>query len=141
MKYIKGNLSNSEKIVKKIELSKLGLIVPYAWAIVSILMLSLSFPIGVVITIFATYKFLRFYSIEQAITNKKVIKKSGIISRNIDEIRLAKTETVEFNQTILGRIFNYGNVSVTGTGNSKVVFEFVSSPRVLKNHIDNLLDE
>ena len=153
MKYIKRNLSSSEKIVKKIELSKLGLIVPYIWVAWSILtMLSyisigsmdgviMGLSTGLVMAIYPTYKFIRFYSIEQAITNKRVIRKIGIISRDIDEIRLAKVETVEFNQTILGRIFNYGNVSVTGTGNSYVVFRFVSNPRVLKNYIDNLLDE
>ena len=133
MSYIKENLSKNEKITKEVELSKMGLIIPSVWLLVSIFVPYLIF--------IPAYMFLRFFKIEQAVTNKKVMKKSGIISRNINEIRLSKAETVEFKQTIFGRIFNYGNVVVTGTGNSKLVFEFVSNPRVVKNEIDNLLDD
>lgn len=130
MSYIKKNLSKNEIISNEIKLSKLGLINPI---LVSILSLGLGLPITI-------YMLLKFYTIEQAITNKKVMKKSGIISRNIDEMRLNRIETVEFKQGIIGRIFNYGNVVVTGTGGSDFVFVFVSNPKKIKNQIDNLID-
>tara|TARA_R110002050_G_scaffold57833_2_gene130047 strand:+ start:2289 stop:2681 length:393 start_codon:yes stop_codon:yes gene_type:complete len=130
MGYIKDNLSRNETIVNEIKLSKLGLINPILWVV-----LTLGFGLPV-----AIFKFLRFKTIEQVISDKKVMKKEGIISRDIDEMRLSKIETVEFKQSILGRIFNYGNVVITGTGGAFIVFQFVSDPKKVKNEIDNLID-
>lgn len=132
MSYIKNNLSKTEKVVKDIELSKLCLILPAILFVIGIPTLFI-LPIPI-------YMYLKYRTTEQAITNRKVIKRTGIISRVIDEIRLDKAETVEFKQSVLGRILNYGDVIVTGTGTSKVVFNFVTEPRELKNYIDNLLD-
>lgn len=124
MGYISDNLGKDEKIVKKVELSGLIWLEVIFWFI-------LFFPVGI-------YKLIQVLTIDQAITNKKVIQKSGWISRNIEEMRLEKIETVEFSQSIFGRIFGYGNVKVTGTMSSCNLI-FVSNPRKLKNEIDNLL--
>jgi uncharacterized membrane protein YdbT with pleckstrin-like domain len=132
MSYINDNLSKNEQVIAEVKLSKLSLILPSILLVPS-LILWVMLPIPL-------YMFLKYYTTEQAITNKKVIKRTGIISRNIDEMRLDKAETVEFKQSVLGRLLNYGDVIVTGTGTSKVVLKFVTDPRQLKNYIDNLLD-
>ena len=55
-------------------------------------------------------------------------------------MRLSKIETVEVKQGIIGRIFGYGNVIVTGTGTSSVVLNYVSNPLSVKKKIDSQLD-
>jgi len=55
-------------------------------------------------------------------------------------MRLSKVETVEIKQGILGRILGYGDVVVTGTGISNVVFSRVASPLKVKKAIDAQLD-
>ena len=65
--------------------------------------------------------------------------KEGIISRDTEEMRLTKAETVEVKQGIIGRIFGYGNVIVTGTGISNVVFRSVAKPLQVKKDIDSQL--
>ena len=76
---------------------------------------------------------------DQGVTSKRVIQKRGWIKRDIEEMRLSKIETVEYNQSILGRIFGYGNVKVTGTM-SHLKLRFVDKPKDIKNKIDSLLD-
>ena len=57
-------------------------------------------------------------------------------------MRLAKAETVEVKQGILGRMLGYGTVIVivTGTGSSYVAFKTVADPLKVKRHIDAELD-
>ena len=55
-------------------------------------------------------------------------------------MRLAKAETIEVKQGILGRILGYGTVIVTGTGSSYVAFKTVADPLKVKRHIDAELD-
>ena len=84
--------------------------------------------------------FIGLFFTEYGLTTKRVILKIGIISRNTDEMRLSKIETVEVRQGIFGRIFGFGTVLVTGTGNSSVVLKGVSNPISVKKEIDSHLD-
>jgi uncharacterized membrane protein YdbT with pleckstrin-like domain len=84
--------------------------------------------------------FIKQLYIEYGLTNKKVIIKTGVIGRATDEIKLNKIETVEVRQGIMGRILGYGNVLVTGTGTSYIVFTDVAKPLQVKKAIDAQLD-
>ena len=76
---------------------------------------------------------------EHAATSKRVIIKKGIIARKTEEQMLAKVETIEVNQGILGRVLGYGNIKVTGTGTSAVVFKDIDEPLEVKKQIEGLL--
>lgn len=67
-------------------------------------------------------------SSEFAVTNKRVIWKEGIISRTTGEMNLGKIENVQVDQTILGRILNYGAVVLVGTGGTRESFNLISAP-------------
>jgi uncharacterized membrane protein YdbT with pleckstrin-like domain len=64
---------------------------------------------------------------EFAITNKRVIIKTGLISRKTFEMNHSKIESVNVDQGILGRILGYGTIRITGSGGTKESF-----PRILK---------
>lgn len=59
---------------------------------------------------------LQLTTTEIAVTNKRVIHKVGLISRKTTEIAFTKIESIEVNQGIFGRMLNYGNIQVRGTG-------------------------
>ena len=124
MSYIKKTLISDEKIVATF---KLHWIVYLKY----ILFWWLFFPI---------IWLIQALFIEYALTTKRVVSKEGVISRNTEEMRLAKAETVEVKQGILGRILGYGTVIVTGTGSSYVAFKTVTDPLKVKRHIDSELD-
>src|SRR5262249_20651262 len=53
---------------------------------------------------------------EIAVTDRRVIYKRGLISRTTAEMHMDKIESVQVDQSILGRILNYGRVTIMGTG-------------------------
>ena len=53
---------------------------------------------------------------ELSVTNHRVIYKTGFIRRHTVEMNMDKVETVNVDQTILGRILGYGTIHVLGTG-------------------------
>lgn len=71
---------------------------------------------------------IRYFTTELAITNKRVIAKFGLVSRSTIEINLQRIESVQVNQSVIGRIFNYGSVVVSGAGNPQAPIPGISSP-------------
>ena len=65
---------------------------------------------------------------EFAITTKRIIIKVGLIARRTLEMNLNKIETVNVDQSILGRILNYGSITVIGTGGTREVFNNIARP-------------
>jgi len=61
-------------------------------------------------------------------SHKRVIAKFGLISRSTIEINLQKIESIQVNQGILGRIFNFGSIVVSGAGNPQAPIPGISSP-------------
>ena len=68
------------------------------------------------------------YTDEFAITNKRVIIKTGLISRKTFEMNHSKIESVNVDQSILGRILGYGTISIVGSGGTKEVFPNILKP-------------
>jgi uncharacterized membrane protein YdbT with pleckstrin-like domain len=72
---------------------------------------------------------------ELAITDRRVIYKTGIFQRHTLEMNRSKVETVAVNQSILGRLLNYGTVAVRGTGGSFEPIPFIGDPLTFRSHI------
>ncbi len=73
------------------------------------------------------------------LTNKRIIKKTGIIQRETAELMLRKIEAVATKQSIAGRIFGYGDVEVS-TGEQTDSFEFILRPHQFSNKIHEQID-
>ncbi len=65
---------------------------------------------------------------EFAITNKRVVIKTGFVSRHTLEMNLSKVESVNVEQSILGRMLGYGSIIVIGTGGTTEVFGKIANP-------------
>ncbi len=72
--------------------------------------------------------YLRYISTELAITNKKIIAKFGFIKRDTIELLLPKVETIQVHQPIVGRMLNYGSITVSGAGNPQTPVSGISNP-------------
>lgn len=59
---------------------------------------------------------------EIGVTNRRVVLKRGLISRRVEEMRVEYVESADLNQGIAGRIFDYGQVKVYGTGAESIFF-------------------
>ncbi len=60
--------------------------------------------------------YVRYKSTELAVTNKRTVAKFGFISRRTIEMNLSKIETIQVQQGVLGRIFNFGSLIIAGAG-------------------------
>lgn len=67
-------------------------------------------------------------STELVITSKRLIAKFGVTSTQSIEIRFDRIETVRVKQSLMGRILNYGDIVVTGTGSTFDPIPNVSNP-------------
>ena len=65
---------------------------------------------------------------EFVITNRRIIIKTGFIARSTFEMNLSKIETVNVDQSVMGRILNYGSITIIGTGGTKETFHNISKP-------------
>jgi uncharacterized membrane protein YdbT with pleckstrin-like domain len=74
-----------------------------------------------------------YYCSEYVITNKRIIMKVGFISRSSLELFLHRIEGIFFWQSICGRIFNYGAITIGGIGGSKDSFYYVPNPIGFRN--------
>jgi uncharacterized membrane protein YdbT with pleckstrin-like domain len=79
---------------------------------------------------------MAFMTTEFALTNKRVIAKTGWIKRRSMELLLQKVESIGVDQPILGRILNYGTIIVTGTGGTKEPFNNIADPMELRKRVN-----
>lgn len=145
MSYIRGMLAPSERIVYETELSNviyapcilaLALILGAGYAAINYLHVSVLVTAAVATLVFAASLLLPWLSrnsCEFMVTDKRVIMKTGIIARRIFEMRLDRIESIDLDQGILGRLLNYGSVTVRGTGSAAKVFHDISDPQEFKH--------
>jgi uncharacterized membrane protein YdbT with pleckstrin-like domain len=75
------------------------------------------------------------WTTETDVTNLRVVHKTGFIKRRTFEMSLDKVESVDVNQSILGRILNYGSVTVRGVGEGAETIDTIAAPLDFRNHI------
>jgi uncharacterized membrane protein YdbT with pleckstrin-like domain len=72
---------------------------------------------------------------ETDVTNLRVVHKTGLIKRRTFEIALDKVESVDVNQSVLGRLLNYGDVTIMGVGEGRETIATIASPLAFRNAI------
>jgi uncharacterized membrane protein YdbT with pleckstrin-like domain len=75
------------------------------------------------------------WTTETDVTNFRVVHKTGFVKRQTFEMSVDKVESVDVNQSILGRILNYGNVKVRGVGEGEEDIQTIASPLSFRNAI------
>jgi uncharacterized membrane protein YdbT with pleckstrin-like domain len=78
---------------------------------------------------------IHYVSSEFAVTNKRVVIKVGLVNRKTLEMVLTKVETIRVNQSIPGRLLNYGTIVVTGTGGTNEPFTAIANPLEFRRQV------
>jgi uncharacterized membrane protein YdbT with pleckstrin-like domain len=88
------------------------------------------------VALYLTFKaWFRRLTTETDVTNRRVVHKTGFIQRHTFEIALDKVESVDVDQSITGRIFDYGNVTILGVGEGRETIATIASPLAFRNAI------
>jgi uncharacterized membrane protein YdbT with pleckstrin-like domain len=78
---------------------------------------------------------IRKVTTEVSVTNKRVIKKTGLIQRLTAEMNMDKVESVDVDQSILGRLLDYGTIVIRGTGSGLEGLRYIAKPLALRSAI------
>jgi uncharacterized membrane protein YdbT with pleckstrin-like domain len=78
---------------------------------------------------------------EMAVTNRRVVVKTGLVSRKTIEMLLNKVESIEVSETAFGRMLGYGTIVVIGTGGTLEPFDKVAQPSEFRNQVQQQIEK
>ena len=78
----------------------------------------------------------RYLTTEFALTDRRIIAKTGLVRRVSLELLLQKVESIGVSQPLMGRLFNYGTIVVSGTGGTRQAFPNITEPMGLRNQVN-----
>lgn len=123
--YVEGALVKDEKIV---HLGHISL-----WSLWHLMVLGLvllpALGLGLVFWIMA---YVRYKTTELAITTRRVIVKHGFVRRRTVEININKVESIQVEQGILGRLFDFGTLLIAGAGDPQAPIAGISAPMAFR---------
>ena len=143
MSFIEKNLSTNEKIIYQGKIHWFIYLRGIFFIVLGVLTGSVSYAlcgflvfVGVIVLLGAI---LVASASEFAITNKRIILKTGFLKRRFTELQLNKSEGLKIEQGIMGRMFNYGTIKITSAGVTEG-FAFLASPFEFKKQVNNAVE-
>jgi len=94
-----------------------------------------AYAIALVALVLLIKEWFEWWVTEMAVTNRRVIYKKGLIRRQTNEMNMDKVESVQVKQSILGRMLDYGDVTILGTGEGFETLRTIARPIELRNSI------
>lgn len=95
--------------------------------------------VGFILACFATVRLcsdlIYYFTTELAVTNERVMAKFGLIRRRTFELNLARVTSLNVDQSVLGRILNYGNVYVNGMGGMNTPIPVIRDPMHFRHQV------
>jgi uncharacterized membrane protein YdbT with pleckstrin-like domain len=129
--YIEEVLGRDEHIVATAKITGWIYLIPI---LITVCTFGLLFPILLL-------PYIQRATTDLGVTNKRVIAKSGLISRRTIEQRIQKIESIRVSQGIIARLFNYGTIMIHGTGGATTPIGMVSEPFVFKRAVESVIDD
>jgi uncharacterized membrane protein YdbT with pleckstrin-like domain len=145
MSYIEKTLMPHETIRAQANLHW-KLYVPGSLVLVlGIAMVPVSRAAAGIVLLIASVVLLRAYikvaTTELAVTNRRVVAKFGFLRRTTVELLHAKVESLRVEQTIPGRIFNFGSILIHGTGGATTPIPDIANPLAFRTRALTIIDE
>ena len=130
--YVDSNLMAQEKVLYRAHTS--------VWSLMPLILLGVVLLIVVAGLFILIWAWIKYRTTEFAVTDRRVIAKSGLVSRRTVEMFLDKVESLNVEQSVPGRIFDYGTVTIRGTGATSEPFGNISAPLLLRKHFMDAAD-
>lgn len=142
MGYIESNLVSGEEVVYRAKRHWIVFAAPTIWLIIAMMFFSSGGGdagfggICIIIAIITgIVSYIDYATSEFGVTSKRVLAKVGFIHRTSLEVLLSKVEGIQVEQSILGRILNFGTVRIIGTGGTRDPFPRISAPVDLRRKV------
>ena len=142
MGYIESNLLPGEDVVQRARLHWIVFLKAVAVVFVGLALLFLQPMVGAVVIavglVMAVPPWLERLTSEFGVTSKRVIIKVGLVQRRTLELLIRQVEAISVDQSLTGRIFNFGTITLTGTGGVKETFHNIANPLEFRRSIQSL---
>lgn len=148
MAYVDENLLPGEVVVYRARLHRLIYAIPAAIALLGAIAIviallnknwvELALVGGLILLVAGLIAFVKWTQAatsEFAVTNRRVVIKVGLIQRRTVELLLQKVEGIGVDQTLFGRLLDFGSISVTGTGGTKEFFANIADPLEFRRQV------
>ena len=89
--------------------------------------------------IHALVVWVNYLCAEFGVTNQRVIVKEGFLKRKTSEVFLKSVESVQVDQSIWGRMLNFGTITVSGTGGASDPLNMIRAPLEFKKQVQQRL--
>ncbi|MDP2802574.1 MAG: PH domain-containing protein [Phreatobacter sp.] len=144
MSYVSDSLGPGEEIIHEATIHWIVYLWPMVAVVVGIAAAVFAWPYGVVALGLASLWLLVAWfmsrTTELAVTSRKVVAKWGFIARSTIEQRLEKVDSVAVDQTFLGRVLNFGNVTVHGTGINATPIKMIADPLAFRRKVEQAIE-
>ncbi|MGG9963610.1 PH domain-containing protein [Ferruginibacter sp. SUN106] len=145
---MRTKLKTDEKLLLIIRKHWIKLVLPmFAWLVLTIAILwwmptGVGFVIILLAAIYPALEYINWKYNLWAVTNMRVVDESGYFTRYSKESPLDKINNVEYDQTVWGRIFGYGDVDIqTAAELGETKYQWIHHPKLLKDTITHAQEE
>jgi uncharacterized membrane protein YdbT with pleckstrin-like domain len=145
---MRTKLKTDEKLLLIIRKHWIKLVLPmFAWLVLTIAILwwmptGVGFVIILLVAIYPALEYINWKYNLWAVTNMRVVDESGYFTRYSKESPLDKINNVEYDQTVWGRIFGYGDVDIqTAAELGETKYQWIHHPKLLKDTITHAQEE
>jgi uncharacterized membrane protein YdbT with pleckstrin-like domain len=118
--YVEAALIKDERIV---HVGRISLWSLWRYTVPGVVLL----PVGIGL-VFLAIAYVKYKTTELAITTRRVIAKFGFVSRRTVELNIQKVESIQVEQTVMGRLLDYGTLVISGGGNPQAPIPGISDP-------------
>jgi len=145
--YIEKNLLEGEKIIYKTNRHWIVYAWPVAWLVITLLFLKeyrfmgnlaiFPFLIAIVTGIDST---LDYVFSEIALTNMRIMIKLGFLARTSMETGIQNISSIRIEQSIMGRLLDYGTVIINDVGSTRTPFRRIANPYGFRKAVQRELE-
>ena len=131
---VNRNLAVDEKVVYEAQVSWVSQWFLFLLGLLTIGLMGLGL-------VFIAVAVINVLTTELVITNKRVVAKFGLISRKTVELKNTKVESVQVDQSIVGRMLNFGSIVVSGAGGPQAPIPNISDPLTFRSKLNEMTEE
>ncbi len=144
MGFVQQQLSEAESVVYTTGLHWVVFLSAAVFAFLALVLLAAgagkAAPIAMLAAVVLGFRaWIKRMTAEFAVTDRRVILKTGLVERHAVMMLLDKIESITVDQGILGRVWDYGTVKVTGSGGGKEVFTNVAQPMEFRRQVEDAI--
>lgn len=146
MSYIRNNLLNDEKIILETELNYIIFAQTIFWLLLTLVFLFIrSFHAAVILffilaLVSGARAVISYLQSEFAVTNMRVLIKTGLLNVRYFEMMLRNVAAVEVDQSLLGQLCNYGHVKICDNGQVCSLFRYIDNPFAFRKALQKEID-